>query len=58
MVNTKVKPVAFGLDAPTPQAQKLEDVIANDPSKLRSSTAPSLERKGLPVAGVLCVCVC
>ncbi|KAK0731427.1 hypothetical protein B0H67DRAFT_73026 [Lasiosphaeris hirsuta] len=43
MVNTKVKPVAFGLDAPTPQAQKLEDVIANEPSKLRSSTASSLE---------------
>ncbi|KAK4193450.1 hypothetical protein QBC35DRAFT_106774 [Podospora australis] len=43
MVNTKVKPVAFGLDAPTPQAQRLEDVLANDPSKLRSSTASSLE---------------
>jgi len=56
MVNTKVKPVAFGLDAPTPQAQKLEDVIANDPSKLRSSTAPSLERKGLPVPGLVSVC--
>ncbi|EAQ93468.1 hypothetical protein CHGG_01703 [Chaetomium globosum CBS 148.51] len=44
-VNTKVKPVSFGLDAPTPQAQKLEDVLANDPSKLRSSTASSLERE-------------
>ncbi|KAK4451769.1 hypothetical protein QBC34DRAFT_295029 [Podospora aff. communis PSN243] len=43
MVNTKVKPVAYGIDAPTPQAQKLEDVIANDPSKLRSSSATSLE---------------
>ncbi|KAK4154749.1 hypothetical protein C8A00DRAFT_42554 [Chaetomidium leptoderma] len=42
-VNTKVKPVMFGLDAPTPQAQKLEDVLANDSSKLRSSTASSLE---------------
>ncbi|KAH6853615.1 hypothetical protein B0I37DRAFT_11195 [Chaetomium sp. MPI-CAGE-AT-0009] len=42
-VNTKVKPVSFGIDAPTPQAQKLEDVLANDPSKLRSSTASSLE---------------
>ncbi|KAL2023666.1 hypothetical protein VTK56DRAFT_1823 [Thermocarpiscus australiensis] len=42
-VNTKVKPVGFGVDAPTPQAQKLEDVLANDPSKLRSSTASSLE---------------
>src|SRR5947208_493612 len=45
MVNTKVKPVAYGIDAPTPQAQKLEDVIANDPSKLRSSSATSLECK-------------
>jgi hypothetical protein len=44
-VNTKVKPVAFGIDAPTPQAQKLEDVLASDPSKLRSSTASSLERE-------------
>ncbi|KAK3393764.1 hypothetical protein B0H63DRAFT_27519 [Podospora didyma] len=43
MVNTKVKPVPFGLDAQTPQAQKLEDVIANEPSKLRSSTSSSLE---------------
>ncbi|KAK0657553.1 hypothetical protein B0T16DRAFT_453001 [Cercophora newfieldiana] len=43
MVNTKVKPVAYGIDAQTPQAQKLEDVIANDPSKLRSSSATSLE---------------
>jgi len=43
MVNTKVKPVAYGIDAPTPQAQRLEDVIANDPSKLRSSSATSLE---------------
>jgi hypothetical protein len=40
-----VKPVAFGIDAPTPQAQKLEDVLASDPSKLRSSTASSLERE-------------
>ncbi|KAK4147759.1 uncharacterized protein C8A04DRAFT_8874 [Dichotomopilus funicola] len=43
VVNTKVKPVVFGLDAPTPQAQKLEDVLSGDPSKLRSSTASSLE---------------
>ncbi|KAK0734335.1 hypothetical protein B0T26DRAFT_761457 [Lasiosphaeria miniovina] len=43
MVNTKVKPVPFGLDTATPQAQKLEDVFANEPSKLRSSTASSLE---------------
>ncbi|GAB1310289.1 SEC7 domain-containing protein [Madurella fahalii] len=43
MVNTKVKPVAFGIDAPTPQAQKLEDVLAGDSSRLRSSTASSLE---------------
>ncbi|KXX80467.1 hypothetical protein MMYC01_202901 [Madurella mycetomatis] len=42
-VNTKVKPVAFGIDAPTPQAQKLEDVLASDSSRLRSSTASSLE---------------
>ncbi|KAL2165304.1 hypothetical protein VTH06DRAFT_601 [Thermothelomyces fergusii] len=42
-VNTKVKPVSFGMDAPTPQAQKLDDVLANDPSRLRSSTAGSLE---------------
>ncbi|KAK4129459.1 hypothetical protein N657DRAFT_561228 [Parathielavia appendiculata] len=42
-VNTKVKPVTFGLDAPTPQAQKLEDVLASDSSKVRSSTASSLE---------------
>ncbi|KAK4039837.1 hypothetical protein C8A01DRAFT_46732 [Parachaetomium inaequale] len=42
-VNTKIKPVMFGIDAPTPQAQKLEDVLANDSSKLRSSTASSLE---------------
>ena len=47
MVNTKVKPVAYGIDAQTPQAQKLEDVIANDPSKLRSSSATSLECKSL-----------
>lgn len=37
--------MSFGLDAPTPQAQKLEDVLANDSSKLRSSTASSLERE-------------
>lgn len=37
----------FGLDAPTPQAQRLEDVLANDPSRLRSSTASSLECKAL-----------
>ncbi|KAK3694888.1 hypothetical protein B0T22DRAFT_85974 [Podospora appendiculata] len=43
MVNTNVRPVSFGIDAPTPQAQRLEDVIGNDPSKLRSSTASSLE---------------
>ncbi|KAK3329450.1 hypothetical protein B0H66DRAFT_25440 [Apodospora peruviana] len=43
MVNTNVKPVAFGIDAPTPQAQKLEDVIANDGSRLRASTSSSLE---------------
>ncbi|KAK3382945.1 hypothetical protein B0T24DRAFT_687238 [Lasiosphaeria ovina] len=43
MVNTKVKPVPFGLDTATPQAQKLEDVFANEPSKLRSSTASSLD---------------
>lgn len=43
-VNTKVKPVAFSIDAGTPQAQRLEDVLANDASKLRSSTASSLER--------------
>ncbi|KAK3310214.1 uncharacterized protein B0T15DRAFT_29088 [Chaetomium strumarium] len=42
-VNTKVKPVTFGIDAPTPQAQNLEDVIASDSSRLRSSTASSLE---------------
>ncbi|KAK4248021.1 hypothetical protein C7999DRAFT_40772 [Corynascus novoguineensis] len=42
-VDTKVKPVTFGIDAPTPQAQKLEDVLANDPSRLRSSTASSLD---------------
>ncbi|SPQ18047.1 7ec75428-c355-4b70-b921-2387dcc9c954 [Thermothielavioides terrestris] len=42
-VDTKVKPVSFGVDAPTPQAQKLEDVIANDTAKLRSSTGGSLE---------------
>ena len=33
----------FSIDAATPQAQKLEDVLASDPSKLRSSTASSLE---------------
>ncbi|KAM7224355.1 hypothetical protein V8F06_000136 [Rhypophila decipiens] len=43
MVNTNVKPVMFGTDAPTPQAQKLEDVLASDPSRLRASTASSLE---------------
>ncbi|KAL2136636.1 hypothetical protein VTI74DRAFT_2665 [Chaetomium olivicolor] len=42
-VNTKVKPVTYGIDAPTPQAQKLEDVLASDTSRLRSSTASSLE---------------
>ncbi|AEO53373.1 hypothetical protein MYCTH_2294596 [Thermothelomyces thermophilus ATCC 42464] len=42
-VNTKVKPVTFGVDAPTPQAQKLDDVLANEPPRLRSSTASSLE---------------
>jgi hypothetical protein len=45
MVNTKVKPVTFGIDILTPQAQKLDDVLATDPSKLRSSTASSLECK-------------
>lgn len=45
MVNTKVNPVAYGIDAQTPQAQRLEDVIASDPSKLRSSSATSLECK-------------
>lgn len=44
-VNTKVKPVTYGIDAPTPQAQKLDDVLANDSSRLRSSTASSLECK-------------
>jgi hypothetical protein len=43
-VNTKVKPTAYGMDVPTPQAQKLEDVLA-DSSKLRSSTGSSLECK-------------
>ncbi|KAL2271071.1 hypothetical protein VTJ83DRAFT_442 [Remersonia thermophila] len=43
-VNTKVRPIGFGLDAPTPQAQRLEDMLS-DPSKLRSSTAGGLERK-------------
>lgn len=43
MVNTNVKPVPFGLDALTPQAQKLDDVIATDTARLRSSTASSLE---------------
>ncbi|KAK3985388.1 hypothetical protein QBC44DRAFT_157505 [Cladorrhinum sp. PSN332] len=43
MVNTKVRPVSFNMEAPTPQAQNLEDVLANEPSKLRSSTASSLE---------------
>lgn len=52
MVNTKVKPVVFGLDAPTPQAQKLEDVLSGDPSKLRSSTASSLECKSRHVCFV------
>lgn len=45
MVNTKVKPVGFGVEAPTPQAQRLEDVLASDASRLRSSTASSLECK-------------
>ena len=45
MVNTNVKPVAFGVDAPTPQAQRLEDVVASDPSRLRASTSSSLECK-------------
>nr|CDP22576.1 Putative protein of unknown function [Podospora anserina S mat+] len=43
MVNTRVRPVSFNLDAPTPQAQKLEDVYANESTKTRSSTASSLE---------------
>ncbi|KAK0751507.1 hypothetical protein B0T18DRAFT_320312 [Schizothecium vesticola] len=43
MVDTKVAPVAFGLDASTPQAQRLEDVLLSDPLKLRSSTSSSLE---------------
>ncbi|KAK3947319.1 hypothetical protein QBC32DRAFT_91357 [Pseudoneurospora amorphoporcata] len=43
MVNTNVKPVAFGLDAPTPQAQRLEDVFASENTRMRSSTASSLE---------------
>jgi hypothetical protein len=47
--------VAFGLDAPTPQAQRLEDVLASDSSsKLRSSTASSLERE---TRRIVCVSV-
>jgi hypothetical protein len=40
-----VKPVTFGLDAPTPQAQKLEDMLSADSARLRSNTGSSLERK-------------
>lgn len=43
MVDTKVPPVAFGLDATTPQAQKLEDVLSSDSLKHRSSTSSNLE---------------
>ncbi|KAL2125184.1 hypothetical protein VTJ04DRAFT_1549 [Mycothermus thermophilus] len=42
-VNTRVKPVTFGLDAPTPQAQKLEDMLSADSARMRSSTGSSLE---------------
>ena len=44
MVNTKIKPIMFNIDALTPQAQKLDDVLSNDIAKHRSSTASSLER--------------
>lgn len=37
--------MTFGLDILTPQAQKLDDVFATDPAKLRSSTGSSLECK-------------
>lgn len=43
MVDTKVPPVAFGLDASTPQAQRLEDVLSSDSLKHRSSTSSNLE---------------
>ncbi|KAK3943694.1 hypothetical protein QBC46DRAFT_418926 [Diplogelasinospora grovesii] len=42
-LDTNVRPVKFGIEAPTPQAQSLQEVLANENAKLRSSTASSLE---------------
>ncbi|KAK0618004.1 hypothetical protein B0T17DRAFT_495195 [Bombardia bombarda] len=42
-VNTNVKPVGFGMDAITPQAQRLDDVYGGESSRLRSSTSSSLD---------------
>ncbi|KAI0199783.1 hypothetical protein F4808DRAFT_199710 [Astrocystis sublimbata] len=41
-LSTDIKPVRYSLDSATPQAQNLQEILS-DPSKMRSSSASSLE---------------
>lgn len=44
LIKTDIKPVRYSLDAATPQAQNLQEILG-DAARLRSSSSSSLERK-------------
>ncbi|KAI0535661.1 hypothetical protein GGR58DRAFT_429354 [Xylaria digitata] len=59
-LSTDIKPVRYSLDSATPRAQNLQEVLSES-SRIRSSSASSLERKKLknqsPVSRLTCLVI-